>query len=108
MVYNSEQEYEVLDLFANVKGENDHSVNGYFQHKKTNNWIPLLPGHMVIGKFGGKYAKLSIVKAGENQLSFSWVIFEDIQMNIIINMGNKADFFNSFINEIKLSLSIPD
>nr|CAG8472815.1 410_t:CDS:10 [Entrophospora candida] len=108
MVYNSEQEYEVLDLFANVKGENDHSINGYFQHKKTKNWIPLLPGHMVIGKFGGKYAKLSIVKAGENQLSFSWVIFEDIQMNIIINTGNKADFFNSFINEIKLSLSIPD
>ena len=116
MLRDISQPLKVLCIHAKLQTNENYSSNPYYRAitKKGNlthsPWVPLLPGHCVIGKFGSLYVRLEIQNNNEESLTYNWKIYEDMEMSQITHSKTNDDFFASMKKYIKLSgeVSIPD
>ncbi|PKC52786.1 hypothetical protein RhiirA1_480687 [Rhizophagus irregularis] len=66
MLRDTSRPLEVLSIHAELQTNRNYCFNPYYHAimKKENiptpSWVPLLPGHCVIGKFGSLYVRLEI------------------------------------------------
>ncbi|RGB33943.1 hypothetical protein C1646_761129 [Rhizophagus diaphanus] len=107
---------KVLPIHAKLQTKKNYSSNLYYcaNTKKENltlsSWIPLLPDHCVIRKFGNLYVRLEIQSNNEKSLTYNWKIYEDMEISQMIYSETNNDFFVSMKKYIKLleEISIPD
>ncbi|PKB99134.1 hypothetical protein RhiirA5_430232 [Rhizophagus irregularis] len=107
---------EVLSIHAELQTNRNYCFNPYYHAitKKENiptpPWVPLLPDHCVIGKFGSLYVRLEIQSNNEEHLIYCWKIYKNMEMTQLIHWEANSDFFVSMRKYIKQSgeISIPD
>jgi len=118
MLRDTSRLLEVLSIHAELQTNRNCCSNPYYRAitKKENiptpPWVPLLPGYCIIGKFGSLYICLEIQSNNEEQLVYSWKIYENMEMSQLIYWEAHSDFFVSMKKYIKQSgsgeISIPD
>ncbi|CAB5204053.1 unnamed protein product [Rhizophagus irregularis] len=76
MLRDTSRPLEVLSIHAELQTNRNYCFNPYYHAimKKENiptpSWVPLLPGHCVIGKFGSLYVRLEIQSNNEEYLIY--------------------------------------
>ncbi|CAB5202312.1 unnamed protein product [Rhizophagus irregularis] len=90
---------EVLSIHAELQTNRNYCFNPYYHAitKKENiptpPWVPLLPDHCVIGKFGSLYVRLEIQSNNEEHLIYCWKIYKNMEMTQLIHWEANSDFF---------------
>ncbi|CAG8580851.1 1019_t:CDS:2 [Funneliformis caledonium] len=111
MLRDISKPHKILTIHAELQINEGHSKNPYYRKKDTSAvlFVPLLPGHCVIGKFGELYIYLEI-QSNNEYLTYHWKIYNNVEMTQIIHEETNPDFFTSmkkYINWLG-NLSIPD
>ncbi|PKC52106.1 hypothetical protein RhiirA1_482259, partial [Rhizophagus irregularis] len=116
MLRDTSRPLEVLSIHAELQTNRNYCFNPYYHAitKKENiptpPWVPLLPGHYVIGKFGSLYVRLEIQSNNKEHLIYCWKIYKNMEITQLIHWEANSDFFVSMRKYIKQSgeISIPD
>ncbi|PKB96852.1 hypothetical protein RhiirA5_434126 [Rhizophagus irregularis] len=100
MLRDTSRPLEVLSIHAELQTNRNYCFNPYYHAitKKENiptpPWVPLLPDHCVIGKFGSLYVRLEIQSNNEEHLIYCWKIYKNMEMTQLIHWEANSDFFH--------------